>query len=348
MLYPLTHRYSNNNHLWISPLALTCGLLLGGLINPIAATAQIIPDGTLGPEQSTLNTGTVNGLPADLIQGGAIRGDNLFHSFTEFNVGDSQRVYFAHPDTVSRIIGRVTGNNASFINGTLGVIGSADLFLFNPNGVVFGPNAHLDIQGSFLGSTANSLDWGSGLEFSPTDSEAPTLLAIYLPVSLTYHQGNHNLWLNLFNQGDPSFDLRAFIVLAAIKNPSFVLVIPQGGDERIGVNPIAGVEAIAMLLEQEGVRFGDQRSDQDDLILGDLPQRFLQEIITGRCRTSPAQPSFTITGPGGLAPGIDATLSLNDIQVPPTPWPGEHAPEPTMVSDIGTTRGPATHLPQGC
>ncbi|NEO93041.1 MAG: hypothetical protein F6K56_23550, partial [Moorea sp. SIO3G5] len=62
------------------------------------ALAQIVPDHTLGDNPSVVKPNVeVKGLPADLIEGGATRGDNLFHSFSEFNVRDLQRVYFANP-----------------------------------------------------------------------------------------------------------------------------------------------------------------------------------------------------------------------------------------------------------
>ncbi|MBE9070064.1 filamentous hemagglutinin N-terminal domain-containing protein [Leptolyngbya cf. ectocarpi LEGE 11479] len=107
--------------------------------------AQIIPDNTLGNEQSTvLNTQEQN-----RISGGAIQGPNLFHSFEEFNINTGQHVYFANPDHIETILSRVTGSNISEIDGLLGVDGTANLFLLNPNGISFGPNAQLDIRGSF-------------------------------------------------------------------------------------------------------------------------------------------------------------------------------------------------------
>ncbi len=72
-----------------------------------------------------------------------MRGCNLFHSFQEFNVDEGRGVYFSNPDNIVNILSRVTGDNISQILGTLGVLGNANLFLINPNGIVFGPNARL-------------------------------------------------------------------------------------------------------------------------------------------------------------------------------------------------------------
>ncbi|NEO36094.1 MAG: filamentous hemagglutinin N-terminal domain-containing protein [Moorea sp. SIOASIH] len=149
--------------------------------------AQIIPDSTLGDENSQVTPNqTIRGAVADLIEGGAIRDSNLFHSFLEFNVGNGQRVYFANPDGITNILTRVTGSTLSQILGTLGVNGSANLFLLNPNGINFGANASLDVAGSFFASTADSAVFDNGFNFSATDPNAPPLLTINIPTGLQY------------------------------------------------------------------------------------------------------------------------------------------------------------------
>ncbi|BAY29300.1 filamentous hemagglutinin family outer membrane protein [Nostoc carneum NIES-2107] len=151
--------------------------------------AQIIPDDTLGAESSILTPNVnVGNIRADQIDGGARRGVNLFHSFREFNVGDEQRVFFNNPVGIENILSRVTGTNPSSILGTLGVSGTANLFLLNPNGIIFGPNAKLDLRGSFLGSTARSIKFADGREFSATNPSDPTLLTINVPIGLQYGQ----------------------------------------------------------------------------------------------------------------------------------------------------------------
>jgi filamentous hemagglutinin family protein len=98
------------------------------------AVGQIIPDETLGNERSQLTPNvTINGQLADQIEAGARRGNNLFHSFSQFNVSNGQRVYFGNPVGVENILSRVTGINSSNILGTLGVNGRAKLSFINPN-----------------------------------------------------------------------------------------------------------------------------------------------------------------------------------------------------------------------
>ncbi|MEH1940460.1 MAG: filamentous hemagglutinin N-terminal domain-containing protein [Nostoc sp.] len=153
------------------------------------ALAQITPDGTLGNNSSRITPNiNIKGLPADRIDGGATRGANLFHSFREFNVGELQRVYFANPTGISNILTRVTGSNVSNILGTLGVDGGANLFFLNPNGILFGNNARLDVAGSFVASTANSFVFGNGLEFSATNPQIPSALLTVNPSALLFNQ----------------------------------------------------------------------------------------------------------------------------------------------------------------
>jgi len=101
-------------------------------------------------------------------------GANLFHSFRQFNIHQGESATFTGPDSVQNIISRVTGGNASWIDGRLAsAIPNADLYFLNPAGVMFGPNASLDLQGSFHVSTADYLLLGEGGRFdarNPGDS----------------------------------------------------------------------------------------------------------------------------------------------------------------------------------
>ncbi|NJL46421.1 MAG: filamentous hemagglutinin N-terminal domain-containing protein [Leptolyngbyaceae cyanobacterium SM2_5_2] len=179
------------------------GWLLGFL--PLAPTvAQIIPDTTLPGEVTTVVSDTVvRSQGADLINGGALRGSNLFHSFLEFNIAEGQRVYFANPAGVETILGRVTGPNGSNILGSLGVDGSASLFLLNPNGILFGPNAQLDISGSFLASTADSFTFADGSQFSATIPQAGELLSVNVPLGVQWGPGEAGPLTNNANLAVP-------------------------------------------------------------------------------------------------------------------------------------------------
>jgi filamentous hemagglutinin family protein len=162
---------------WVE-LCLGGSMLLGSsAIGPaVAQTQPVIPDGTLG----TRVTPQGIGIPTE-ITGGTQRGAVLFHSFQSFGVEALQRVEFSPPPGVSDIFSRVTGSQSSQILGTLAVQGPANLFLLNPNGILLGPNAQLDIMGQLTLSTASSVRFRDGGEFSATSPQAPPLVVNVTP-----------------------------------------------------------------------------------------------------------------------------------------------------------------------
>jgi filamentous hemagglutinin family protein len=165
---------------WLVGLTLVGGLT--GLGQPALAQNLITPDASLGAEASVV---TPFG-PLDVITGGAQRGANLFHSFGEFNIGSGYGVTFLTPvGDVASIFARVTGPNPAQILGVLGTRqgnlttpSTANLFLINPNGMVFGPGASLDMAGSFYATTADSIQFGSEGLFSALDPTTDNLLTI--------------------------------------------------------------------------------------------------------------------------------------------------------------------------
>ncbi|MEQ9233869.1 CHAT domain-containing protein [Coleofasciculus sp. E2-BRE-01] len=97
------------------------------------------------------------------ITGGQTSGDgaNLFHSFSEFGLDANQTANFITNPDIQTILSRVTGGNASLINGLIQVTGgNSHLFLMNPAGIVFGQNARLDVPASFTATTATGIGFG--------------------------------------------------------------------------------------------------------------------------------------------------------------------------------------------
>lgn len=142
----------------------------------------MIPDATLGIESSIVVPETAI---RDRIDGGAIRGANLFHSFQELNVQPGRELYFSNPAGVNNIFTRVIGSNISNIDGVLGVSGTANLFLLNPKGFLFGANASLDLKAGLFVTSANQFKFADGSEFSATQTEAP-LLTMSAPVGVQF------------------------------------------------------------------------------------------------------------------------------------------------------------------
>lgn len=190
----MTRKYGLNRCLQFG-LAGLLGCLSVSLLTSktLAQQSNIVPDNTLGAESSQVIDNFL-GLPIELITGGATRQINLFHSFQEFNISEGRGAYFFSPSAdIQNILARVTGNNPSEILGILGTFGSSspNLFLINPNGIVFGENASLDTQGSFVGTTANGVQFGNQGIFSATNPQAARLLTIN-PSVLLFNQVQAN------------------------------------------------------------------------------------------------------------------------------------------------------------
>lgn len=132
-------------------------------------------------------------------------GRNLFHSFQQFNIHSNESTVFAGPDSVQNIISRITGNETSWIDGKLrSEIAGADLYLLNPAGIMFGPNAFLDLTGSFHVSTADYLKMDENDQFfsQPIENE----LLSSAPPSAFGFLGNNASLISFEGRGQISED----------------------------------------------------------------------------------------------------------------------------------------------
>jgi filamentous hemagglutinin family protein len=203
--------------------AFTAGLLTTAMVLP--ATAQMTSDGT------TNTTVKQNGHDFEIIDGIA-QDNNLFHSFSNFSVPTGYRAIFDLGNTpnITNIFSRVTGNNISNIDGAISIINqnpnnAVNLFLMNPNGIVFGQNASLNISGSFVGTTATSIKFVDGTEFSAVNPSSPPLFTMRVPIGL--QMGNSTSQIQVQGKGNDGIVPTTNLGIIASPTKTFALV---GGD----------------------------------------------------------------------------------------------------------------------
>ena len=186
---------------------------------PYRVTAQISSDGTLSTTVSTDDA--VN----FLIENGDISGNNLFHSFSEFSIPNLGSAYFNNATDITNIFSRVTGGNISDIQGLIRANGTANLFLINPAGIVFGENASLDVGGSFFATTAESVVFGDDIEFSAIEPQEAPLLTVNITPGL--QMGANPGTIEVQGNGHQvEFDLNTFNFIK--ENRPVGLQVPEG------------------------------------------------------------------------------------------------------------------------
>ena len=147
-----------------------------------ARPSEIVPDRALG---STVNTeGSLHE-----ISGGTRRGGNLFHGFERFDIPAGSTASFTLIEGIDRAFVRITGGEASQIFGNIAADRPADFYFLNPQGFLFGPEASVNISGSFAFLGSNRLDFADGGEFSPS-STGESVLSISGPVGFHATRGS--------------------------------------------------------------------------------------------------------------------------------------------------------------
>ena len=162
--------------MYFRPTGLWLGMAVWVVVAAVSGVARaqhITVDGSFSATQTLV--GPNYNIGANL---GKQVGGNLFHSFGVFGLSQGESANFSGPATVANVIGRVTGGTASSINGAINSsIAGANLYMINPSGIVFGPNATVNVLGSFRAATADYLKLSDGARFQATNPSGSTLSA---------------------------------------------------------------------------------------------------------------------------------------------------------------------------
>jgi filamentous hemagglutinin family protein len=238
----------------------TVFLGVASVVIPSSAIAQVIPDQSIG------TIVTPDGNTYEIKGGTTVGGRNLFHSFEQFDVRMQEIADFRNDPSIVNIFSRVTGEKGSEINGILRSQGRASLFLINPNGIIFGQSAQLQIGGSFVTTTANALQFANGAEFSSTSSVDPnnSLLAVD-PSAFLFNQINPAPIQNRSTAGagrDPSNSFNVF----GLRVPDGHSLLMLGGNidtngggivafsGRVEIGAVAGQGAIGLTADNQSLR----------------------------------------------------------------------------------------------
>jgi len=180
-------QYAERIRLIICLLFVFSVLLFGYRTMPVQAASPITSSGlnTQVSLPSTLPSGKVQ---YDITGGTRpVGGTNLFHSFGDFNVPSNNIANFLNSSglATSNILGRVTGGNLSNIFGTIQTtgFGNANLFLMNPAGFLFGPNATVNVGGMVSFTSADYLRLADGKLFNAAPNQAADALLSTAPVA---------------------------------------------------------------------------------------------------------------------------------------------------------------------
>jgi large exoprotein involved in heme utilization and adhesion len=208
----------------------------------------------------------------------------------------------------------------------LGVLGNANLFLINPNGIVFGPNARLDVGGSFFASTADSILFENGVEFAASNPEAPPLLTINIPIGLNFRENPGTIvnqaTLTTLEDGSPLRDNNGFLIPQGLNVPQNQTLALVGGDvlfdNGVAISPGSNIELGGLSepgiveLNADGTLTFPSNIQQSDIILTNESQINVRADGGGNVNVN--ADNFGVGNGSIIRAGIDAGLGSPEAQ----------------------------------
>lgn len=183
----------------LTPVALLTGLITG-LLPTMVLAADLPTGGQIVGGQGSIST---SGNQMTIHQ----QTQNMATNWHSFDIGKNNTVQFVQPDSSSVALNRVTGASGSQIMGTLKANGQ--VFILNPNGVLFGKDARVNV-GGLVASTKN---------ISTAD---------FMKGQYTL-SGNGNPGAQVINQGSLTTSKGGYIVLAGERvSNSGTVTTPSG------------------------------------------------------------------------------------------------------------------------
>ncbi|ACK69519.1 filamentous hemagglutinin family outer membrane protein [Gloeothece citriformis PCC 7424] len=228
------------------------------------------------------------------IEGGTLSEDgrNLFHSLEKFGLTQAEIANFLSNPQIRNILTRIVGGNPSVINGLIQVLnGNSNLYIMNPAGIIFGPNARINVPADFVVTTATRIGFDNNLWFNAFESNDYAQL-MGNPSQFAFDLAKSGTITNLGNL--TVTEGHHLMLLGKTVNNSGTLNAPEGN---ITIAAVAGTNRIKISQENNLVSLEIERPDTNvnsNLSALDLPTLLTEGKVSNSASISPLQPGTVI------------------------------------------------------
>ncbi|MDJ1168686.1 filamentous hemagglutinin N-terminal domain-containing protein [Roseofilum sp. BLCC_M154] len=251
------------------------------------------------------------------ITGGTQAGSNLFHSFQQLGLNPGEIANFIAQPHIQNILGRVVGGEASLINGLIQVAGgNANLYLMNPAGIIFGPNAQLNVPADFTATTATAIGFGNNTWFNAQgENNYANLIGIPSEFQFPYHNPG-----TIINEGNLTVNPQQHLTLLGGTTINLGTLEAPGG--KITIAAIPGEQVVRISQEGHLLTLDLPLSETPTTSETPIQPPSLPQLITGgflshaNQMTVNSQGQVELTGSGITLPpssGLNITSGSLDV-----------------------------------